>query len=584
MSPRAKAAGKAFSVAPVSVPMAVSGTPPSPEDSSPNVTSRRRSTPRSGRNSSSKKNVRKSKGGDSSEERASLGMPDARKSNSADDIFAEIAAKMDALLNGSLDERSHNDATDYIKILHSIASGAWTEEVQASDEQELQVNAQSLVSRLIKCVDRAFSSTGFVAPVQSAGASLKIDVSLGSAALATIFALLKRPGVVSSLTIDICYDVLKSCLVHLVDRRLAAGAAGVAFADAETAEQIGRALNIIALKLAAEMPPVPAIVALLRVAGASALGDAPAQTLKPACKLLLRVIGEESRAISPFQGTPKDTAALLQALHALLSKLDSRASHEGAFGCCKTVMTELIKNLGAKNVLLVLQAQGTTAADAVVKLAAKLGDISLDASAALEELITALVDEIARAHDKQVPTQALFQIQQQHPETDVQRYAVHLSAAHRRFIADRLVALQNASAASVSARASLESSDENANNNFKSTAESRSSTGSGSGPSGSEGRNSSGKKKKKCSSGGSAGKRLTGSGEKPSALQPRRASLDNVPSPPLKFSDKQIYKTQPPLVPEIEKSSASADSSSSNADSDLMARFARLKGMASKLV
>jgi len=583
ISPRAKAAGKAFSVAAVAIPLVMSGTPTGPEDSSPNLTSRRRSTPKSERNSMSKKKGRNSKGGQLPEERASFGVPSARKSSSPDDIFSEIAAKMDTLLTEPFDERSHNDATDYIKILHSIASGAWTEEVQVSDEQELQINAQALVSRLVKCVDRAFSSTEFVAPVQSAGASLKIDVSLGSAALATIFALLKRPGVVSSLTIDICSDVLKSCLVHLVDSRLTNGAAGVVSADTETAEQIVRALNIIALKLAAEMSPVAAMVALVRVAGASALGDAPAQTLKPVSKLLLRVIGEENRAMKPFQGTPKDTAALLQALHALFSRLDSRTSHEGAFGCGKTVMTELVKSLGAKKVLLVLQAQGTTAADAVVKLAAKLGDISLDASAALEARITALVDEVARAHDKQVPMQELFQIQQQHAETDVQRYAVHLSAAHRRFIADRLVAMQNAYAASGSARASLQASNENALSNFESTGESRSSTGSSvSGPSGGEGRGSSSKKKKKRTSGGSAGKRLSGSGEKPSALQPRRASLDNVPSPPLKFSEKEVYKALPPPVPEAETSNGSG--SSGNADSDLMARFARLKGMASKMV
>ena len=587
MSPRAKAAGKTFSVAALPVPMEISGTPTSPIDTSPHVTSRSRTTPKSNRSSLSKKKGRNSKGGNSPEERASFGMPSSRKSTSSpasslDDIYSEIASKMDALLTGSQDdERTHNDATDYIKILHSIASGAWTEEVQASDEQELRMNAQALIIRLVKCVDRAFSSSGYVPPAHSAGASLNIDVSLGSAALATIFALLKRPGVVTSLTIDICSDVLKSCLVHLVNPRLAAGAAGVASADAETAEQIVRALNIIALKLSAEMPPVPAMVALLRVVGASAIGDAPVQTLKPVSKLLLRVIGEENRTLAPFQSSPNDTAALLQALHILLSKLDSRAAHEGAFGCGKTVLTELVKSLGAKKVLLVLQAQGATGAAAVVKLAAKLGNISLDASVALEGRITALVNEIARAHDKQLPMQALFQVQQEHPETDVQRYAVHLSAAHRRFIADRLVALQTASAASVSARTSFEAPDENAQNNFSNTGGSRSSTGSGGGPSGGEGRDSTGKKKKKRSSGGSAGKRLSGSGEKPSALQPRRASLDNVPSPPaLKFSEKQIYKTMPPAAPEEETSSAG---SSNAADSDLMARFARLKGMANKM-
>ena len=57
-----------------------------------------------------------------------------------DDIFVEIRSKMDALLQTdtyACEGRIHTDCTDYIKILHSIASGEWTQGEALPEDEEL---------------------------------------------------------------------------------------------------------------------------------------------------------------------------------------------------------------------------------------------------------------------------------------------------------------------------------------------------------------------------------------------------------------------------------------------------------------
>ncbi len=588
MSPRGKAAATMKLNLGKSQVMFTEG-PPAAVTASVTASDKKFNSATSPTSKSPEKSDRDCKGGAKKKGRNSIGnSPQATATNQSDNsskaevlfgIFAEISSKMDALLYGPSNERTHNDATDYIKILHSIASGAWSVEVSASDDQDLQMHAQALFKRLARCVDRAFSAKDYSAPPLSPGASLHIDVSLASAALATIFALLKRPGILKSVSSEVCADVLRVSLIHLVDPRIAPTMRQVNTADTETAEQIVRALNIIALKLAADMQPVSVMIVLLRLVGDAAIGLAPSQTAKPVTKLLVRVLAEEMRTTTPFQGlaVTQEVAALLHGLRTLLSQLDTRPAHEAAFSCSKTVMTELVKSLSAKRVLLALQAQGATAADAVVKLVAKIGGLSVDASPELEARITTLADEIARVQDKQTPIQELFQLQQEHPETDVLRYMSHLSAAHKRFIADRLNTLQ--------AERNAHPDIVNENSASNATIKGRLSTDSAD----SLQIGSASKKKKKRLSGGkgrlshSGGDSAGGADDAVVALQTRKAHLDNMPSPPAAVSEKAINIMPPPAPVACPPAPAIiATSSSGGVDSDLMARLARLKGMTHK--
>jgi hypothetical protein len=293
----------------------------------------------------------------------------------------------------AFEETLRESTVDHIKLLNSLIDGASpgaivsistksspTKKTNSCDDEEsgdkgLLKEANLLMVRLLKCLDIAFPQSNL------------IDVSLASASLSAIFALLKSTGVVNVLYGETRRDLLHHCLGHMVDDRLGNGS-GSDFMEATTAKQINRALNIIALKLSADLGNLSALSTLLSVLqklvitssdlDASKMISAKASSrnrpsikvlcTKPASKLLLKILSAEQATEEPFHtnhtGREQALSDAISQLAKVFECVQTNAAYmenEVIFSCAKTVLSAMIKptaaNADASKSVLILMDQ-----------------------------------------------------------------------------------------------------------------------------------------------------------------------------------------------------------------------------------
>lgn len=216
-------------------------------------------------------------------------------------------------------------------MLHSMAIGEWSQETLPEDDEALKQHIAPLCMRLTKCVAASFTPS--ICLHASPTSLFGIDVSLVAVSLATLFAIVRRGDLATVMDKECLTDVFQECLRRIVDQRLGAASAECSprsqESSKETVQQIVRALNIVLLRLAAEAPSGTVIGSLVQVLFLCIPGEEVEHTgpipplspssMKPTSRLLLRVLGEESKKSEPFC-LPLDAKALLFDLHTFFEK------------------------------------------------------------------------------------------------------------------------------------------------------------------------------------------------------------------------------------------------------------------------
>ena len=431
-------------------------------------------------------------------------------------IFDDIESKVDLYLSAATAEAPMasgdelqalcDEAKDYLKMLHSIVSGEWSKETPLpADERALHRRAEGLCRRLVSCVSLSFNkpTTATATPTSLFG----IDVSMVAVALATLFAMVRRPDLSQGVPLVTLESVFQECLRRIVDPRLSSAVTAASPASQEsskeTAQQVVRALNIVLLKLASEAPTGRVVCALVHVlllcvpaseidpAARARFGEVlPAASTKPASRLLLRVLAEESKRSRPFAdpatfGSDRDAYQVLASAHDFLALQPSVGTvDETPATTVRAVLSEMVKALGGVRVMsMLLELQLPTNA-VVVRIVSRIANLPvpiLNAAAVagsvsgagagspgatgrtthdaaqsqeLAMTLTALIDEITSARDKMAPIRRLHALKKQHPALDVQPFLQTISAAFRRFVLDSLSKLDADGPASSSSSSS----------------------------------------------------------------------------------------------------------------------------------
>jgi hypothetical protein len=186
-------------------------------------------------------------------------------------IYSDIALKIDRLIefeendNDNDNKYIHDEAKDYIKILHSILIGEWSTEQQLPEDcLALQNHSQALASRLASCISRSFNHPNGCISDDPNTPNINIDVSLVSVSLATLFAMVKRSDISTKFTQKSLFVVFYEILRHIVDDRLTTP--NNQQEDAIKAiQEISRALNMIVIKLASEAKTGIVLASLIEV-------------------------------------------------------------------------------------------------------------------------------------------------------------------------------------------------------------------------------------------------------------------------------------------------------------------------------
>ncbi len=272
-----------------------------------------------------------------------------------------------------------DDCREYLKMLHTLVSGAWATDgrlMAAGDESTLFHHAQPLISMVMKCVLLALEGAGPSARTEASfpvAAKLKVDVSMISVGLATLHAYVTRRGVVSRLSNDALVELVSGCVLAISNEKVAQSDGAVAAsADAasEACENIRRVLLLILSKTAEEAGTVRIIAATLQAlfqciveVDHSVLGDSaatrcvlPERCAKPLSKLLLKVLTDEHRQPKPFQFNGTDINQVLRALHQFFSRHPTEMpANNTPFCAAKTVLVQIVKALGAPQLIITLQ-------------------------------------------------------------------------------------------------------------------------------------------------------------------------------------------------------------------------------------
>jgi hypothetical protein len=253
-------------------------------------------------------------------------------------------------------------------------------------------------------------------------------------------------------------------------------------------------------------------------------------------------------------------------------------------------MKEMVFALGYKKVLAALEAEGATSSSVSVKLVLKLvgtansgkSDSTTSTNVAQSTKVPSmqhaieLANNVAATCDKIVAVRALWDHLHVHPEIDASACVKHLSFPHRRYIADRLASLSSTIAGNDVVKA------DEINENFLTNQQQFSSS------IGSTGSSSSGKSKRRKNNGSSEKKVNNKSPVSPvendkTALRTRSSSIDNLlPTPPSTKARKSSLKKASPSKIAEPPAAPSAQTQATGVDSDLIARFARLKQQANK--
>jgi hypothetical protein len=262
--------------------------------------------------------------------------------NHLEGIYADIAGKVDQYLDAmaaspNADQEDKvltglcDETKDYLKMLHSIAIGEWSQETLPEDDEALKQQIAPLCVRLTRCVAMSFNPS---VCLQASPTSLfGIDVSLVAVSLATLFAIVRRGDLATVMDKECLTDIFQECLRRIVDPRLGAASADASprsqESSKETIQQIVRALNIVLLRLAAEAPSGLVLGSLVQVlylcipAGevehSGPIAALPPTSMKPTSRLLLRVLGEEAKKQDPFS-PPLDVRGLITDMHAFFAR------------------------------------------------------------------------------------------------------------------------------------------------------------------------------------------------------------------------------------------------------------------------
>lgn len=401
-------------------------------------------------------------------------------------IYADIVQRIDSLLDkkGTVKETDpiHEEAKDYLKILHAIFMKEWAVEEREEVEEELLAHVNLLAERLCQCVFTAFLSSESSPPASSLG----IDISLGAVSLATLFAMVKREDIASNLSEESCFLIFKECAERLVDARLAPPSADAVLM--ETGSQILRALNMILLKLAAVASPSSCMCALVRVMGcvvavgagadnasSTSSSSLPFACARPVSKLILRVISEEGRKERPFHWPNADQTHLLVTIHNFLSTHLSQGSPSSSdadedipLRTVKTILSQVVKALGGPATLALLEAAGIGAGELTARMVSKLsGGASSTSASAIEDnnnasnasssssssstastqldgKVLCILEDIVASADKTEPIRQLYLFKKSHPSVDLDVYLQRISSFLRRFVLDAIAKLENA--------------------------------------------------------------------------------------------------------------------------------------------
>lgn len=388
-------------------------------------------------------------------------------------MFKDIAQKIDCLLlfkyhgGGSAaspaagrsskpktEPQASEEAKDYIKMLHSIATGEWSKEVLTQDKEDLRVSAEPLLARLLCCVTRCFEE-----PVIDLGATvsesnnqvamqLDVDVTLLAVSLGTVFALIKRPEVLSSLSDKCVSDIYKVFFTRMIEDRLSTPRTDSEQA-LETVKHILKALNVVVLKLSSDLRMDRLIPILLALVGLSVPNEIsmhsemPAKATKPISRLIRRILNEHLKLPNAFKMPDCDAKLLFQAVHEFLMQYPVSATNktdDTPHMTARTVLAELVKTLGGNESVDLLEEMKMPRTSALYMLTCKVGEVEprSDMTPEVQAQISAVMEEIQTARDKTTAIAKLHEMRKQIPTLDISQQLQSVSSAFRRFILDQL--------------------------------------------------------------------------------------------------------------------------------------------------
>ncbi len=376
-------------------------------------------------------------------------------------LYVDIEEKVGRLLGeaGVVSDSSavHEQAKDYLKVLHSVVAGEWCSagEQTAEDTGVLQRHADTLVRLLVQCVARSFDRPALMLN-KVPGTFLGVDVSLLAISLSTLFAMARRADLARSLSADCLFEVFHQCLLRLCDPKVLHPLTSDPDSLA-TAQQLVNALNMILVRMAAEAETSEVLRVLLRVMflcipGAPNSVDAaryalPSACTKPASRLIIKVLTDETERDAPHAGPDYDVSKLLQGIHVFFAQHPANTTDDTPFRTVKTVLNELIKARGGRDVLSVLQGcQEITPNSFIYLLTSRLGNVAIpqEVDAALHARIVSIIDHITSARDKIATIQELHAVLKANPSLDINAYLHRISAAFRRFVLDTLAKFDSA--------------------------------------------------------------------------------------------------------------------------------------------
>lgn len=367
----------------------------------------------------------------------------------------------------------NEEAKDYLKMLHAIVTGEWSAERVPEDEAVLLAHCEALTSLLVKCVGRSFDLPSLMSS-RVPGAMLGVDVSLAAISLSTLFAVVKRGDLVKALSETTLFEVFYECLYRICDPRILHPK--VTDADSQqTAQQIVTAINMILVKLAQEANTSTVLCVMLRVMFQcipssellvkSDVDSLPPGCTKPASRLIIKILTDETEKDTPHAGEGYDAKALLWTIHNFFAQHPANTSDDTPFRTAKTVLNELVKARGGQSILsLLLEMEQISPSAFIYLLTSRLGNVQLtEQDSELHAKIVSIIDSITTARDKVAAIRELHQIKRANPSVDINLYLQKISSAFRRFVVDTLARLDAAEGISTSCTATVTAAANNEN-------------------------------------------------------------------------------------------------------------------------
>ena len=360
----------------------------------------------------------------------------AIKDDDIDGIFLDIVKKIDALTNfdASIYEKDaatvyiklHEDAKDYMRMLQSNVKGTWhkNEDSIREDMEIIAKQANPLTRRVCLCIMHAFSPPVVYDKVNG---NYEVDVTLASAALATLYAFVEKMMYVQRYTVHTMTEVIAVCARSIVDERLHRKHSIDSVNDAH--KLIIRAINLILLKFTETANAGLLFCALLRVftlcipemdrsndtIDAGLLLNLPPESTKVVVRLFVRLLNMELKSSAPFSLPSVSLPRILHALNDFFTCHPIKFEDDTPFCAAKTLVAQVVSALGADSVLKIMRTQNISQDNFLTKMVARLGGVELvqaprqiladvlpssSASEALNSELGAIIDEITSAKDK----------------------------------------------------------------------------------------------------------------------------------------------------------------------------------------